>query len=292
MNTNFIFVRHGYSCTNAIGNLVSNKMLTVNQGRNFLGKDKNDEIKPLYDPELTSMGVDVSINNGEIITKIIKDISYNFNNIKLKMNEINVVGCSPLIRSMETAFFMTRSWKNPPNKIYVFPCLREIDESSSDKYSKQSLYRINTLPGYAMKTLEDQKLYLKSVGLLDYFDFSFVENEALRMQPGDISKFIIWFNKNYVSQIESRKNLNVFIVTHAGVLKDYSQEGFYNNSGFVLNGTLTLKGFKLLKYISLNNLLPTNFFKDYDKPRFNKKSYYCPSNRCGSGQLCLSLKDI
>lgn len=293
MNTNFVFVRHGYSCTNAIGNLVSNNLITIDQGKHLLGKDKPlfPEIKPLNDPELTPMGVDVSIHNGKIITNIIKNIAYNNDDTRLKMSEINVVGCSPLIRSMETAFFMTRSWKNPPNKIYVFPLLREIDEGSSDKYSRQSLYRINTLPGYSMKTIDEQKMYLKSIGILESFDFSFVENEVLRKQPGDILKFIFWFNKFYVSQIEPRKNLNVFVVTHAGVLKDYSKEGFYNNSGFVLNGILTSKEFKLLKYISLNELLPTKFFKEYNDLKFNKKSYYCPSNRCGNGQLCSLIKN-
>jgi hypothetical protein len=229
------------------------------------------------------------------------------------MDEINVVGCSPLIRSMETAYFMTRKWKNPPKKIYVFPLLREIDESSTDKYSKKSLKTMETTPSYSMKTINEQKKYLESIELLDFFDFSFVEsNLDLRKEPGDIVKFINWFNNFYVSNIRPRNNLNVFVVTHAGVLKDYSNEGFYNNSGFVLNGyayqPLSLekndnreaineelkntpeRAFKFLKYISLNSFLPKHFFKDYNRSQWNQKSYYCPSNRCGEGSLCTIAK--
>lgn len=296
MNTNFVFVRHGHGCHNAIGNLVNNETITIDQGKKFLGKGFSlfNNIKALHDPELTPIGVDVSINNGCIINKIIKYLWIFEENDKLKMNEINVVGCSPLIRCMETAYFMTRKWKNPPKKIYVFPLLREIDESSVDKYSKKSLKTMETTPSYSMKTINEQKKYLKSIELLDFFDFSFVEsNLDLRKEPGDIVKFINWFNNFYVSNIQPRDNLNVFIVTHAGVLKDYSNEGFYNNSGFVLNGELKNtpeRTFKFSKYTSLNSFLPKHFFKDYNRSKWNEKSYYCPSNRCGEGSLCTIAK--
>ena len=58
-----------------------------------------------------------------------------------------------------------------------------------------------------------------------------------------------------------------------------------NNSGFVINTTLQNTGYKLNRYISLNKYIENyNFFKDYNNPKYNKTSYYCPSNRCG--QLC------
>lgn len=296
MNTNFVFVRHGYGCHNAVANLIRNDIITLNQGKNMLGKNIFpffSDIKALQDPELTPIGVDASINNGCIVNKILKSINKKLNNKMLNMDEFNIVGCSPLIRCMETAYFMTRKWNNPPQKIYVFPLLREINESSSDKYSKQSLKIIDKNPSYNMKTIDEQKKYLKSIGLLEFFDFSFVETHLqLRKEPGDIAKFINWFNLYYVSQIQPRNNLNVFIVTHAGVLRDYNNERFPNNSGFVLNGELKHDTFYPLKYISLNTFLPKDFFMDYDKTQWNNKTYYCPSDRCGNGQLCKIAKGI
>ena len=179
-NINFVFVRHGYGCHNAIGNLIRNNALDYEDGKELLKSD-------LVDPELTEIGVKASISNGNIINKIIKSLNKNFKNKKLIMDEMNVIGCSPLIRSMETAYFMSKEWVNPPNKIYVFPLLREIDESSIDKYSNKSRETMETTPSYAMKSITEQKKYLRSIGLLELFDFSFVEKYSeLRKEPGDI----------------------------------------------------------------------------------------------------------
>src|SRR5690606_14672139 len=102
-----------------------------------------------------------------------------------------IVGCSPLIRSMETAYYMTRKWPEQPEKIFVFPYLREIDEGSSNKYSTQSRKKIKSSPNYAMKSIQEQKDYLKSINLLNHFDFTFVEdNKKGREEPGDIPTFI------------------------------------------------------------------------------------------------------
>lgn len=282
-NINFVFVRHGYGCHNAIGNLVNNNLLTSENARQLLKSD-------LVDPELTPIGINASIANGNIVNKVIKSLSKKLKNKDLNMNEINVIGCSPLIRSMETAYFMSRNWVNPPQKIYVFPLLREIDESSKNKYSQRSFQTMETTPSYAMKSIIEQKKYLRSIGILDTFDFSFVEQYPdLRREPGDVSNFIDWFIIKYMSQIQPRSNLNVFIVTHAGVLKDYSKTGFTNNSGFVLNGKLKNTTFNLNKYISIDSYLPKEFFQDYRNPQWNKKSHYCPSDRCGNGKLCQML---
>lgn len=279
-NINFVFVRHGYGCHNSIRNLITNNLLNTNEAKLL-----NTQ---LIDPELTPIGVTMSIHNGNIINSILKTVNEKVRNDNLKMDEINVIGCSPLIRSMETAYFMSRDWVNPPKKIYVFPLLRELDESSPNKYSKTSLQTIDKIPSYAMKSIIEQKKYLRSIGLLDLFDFSFVEKyPLLRQEPGDISKFIDWFNVNYIPQIEPRPNLNVFIVTHAGVLKDYSNTGFVNNSGFIINGNLQNKKFNIKnKLVSIDSFLPKEFFKEYHESKWNKRSRYCPSNRCGNGKLC------
>jgi hypothetical protein len=190
---------------------------------------------------------------------------------------------------METSYYMTRKWKNPPKQIYVFPLLREIDESSNDKYSETSKDIMRITPSYAILPIQEQKAYLKKLGILEFFDFSFVESfPQERIEPGDIHEFIKWFNKYFVNLLEKQSgSLNVFVTTHAGVLRDFSKTGYYNNSGFVINTTLD-KHFTVNKLISLNDYISSyNFFKDYQK--YNTKSYYCPSDRCG--QLCSVAND-
>lgn len=304
MNINFAFLRHGYGCHNAMSNLVSSQVITYKQAKEFLSTEKNvqpeknitiqpsknifsKDILPLNDPVLTHVGVDASVYNGCIINKILKRLPEVYNDPRLNMETFNVVGCSPLIRCMETSYYMTRKWKNPPNKIYVFPLLREIDESSVDKYSEASKEIIRITPSYSIKSIQEQKDYLQSIGILKYFDFSFVEAfPSQRIEPGDIKEFIIWFGKYFVNLLDKKQSqLNVFVTTHAGVLRDYANEGFYNNSGFVISTKYDNGGFSLNRYVSLNDFIKDyNFFLDYKNPKYSSKEYYCPSNRCG--QLC------
>lgn len=301
MNVNFAFLRHGYGCHNAMSNLVYHDIISKSYANKFMerkGSTKNilsDKILPLNDPVLTNVGVEASIYNGCIINKILRRLSGMYNNKNLRMETFNVVGCSPLIRCMETSYYMTRKWKNPPNKIYVFPLLREIDESSFDKYSEKSRETIRITPSYSIKSIDEQKQYLQKLGILDAFDFSFVETfPRERIEPGDIKEFMNWFAKYFMTLLNTDDrntndtNLNVFITTHAGVLKDYSGEGFYNNSGFVINTTYDAN-FSQNMYISLNNHIKEyNFFKNYSDPKYNSVEYYCPSDRCG--QLCSVAK--
>lgn len=263
-NINFIFTRHGYGCHNAVRPLYESGLLN------------NENIKKLKfkDPELTEIGVKTTIENGKLIADIIID--------KFNINNINFVGCSSLIRSMESAYYMTRKWKTPPEKIYVFPLLREIDESSDNKYSVKSRLTMEHTDSYAMKSIKEQKEYLLSKGILRFFDFSFCESENfihLRKEPGDIKLFTQWFiniflklNKIY------NKNLNVLIITHAGVLKDYGNKGFYNNSGFVLETNISNKGSIIYKnIIPFDRIINPAFIKNYYN--YTKKDY-CPSDRC------------
>ena len=131
MLANFVFVRHGLSCHNAVRYLQKSP---ENIKSLIIDKSKLKE----KDPELTEIGVDASIENGCIIKNIIKNLD-KVSQSDITIKEFDVVGCSPLIRAMETAYYMTRKFDNPPNKIWVFPFLREIDEMSSDKYSENSI---------------------------------------------------------------------------------------------------------------------------------------------------------
>jgi broad specificity phosphatase PhoE len=283
IDINYAFIRHGYGCHNATSYMYSQGHIDEKLFSEIRSKNVDNIYK---DPELTETGVFASIQNGITVKDAIAK-----HNI-LSINKFNIVGCSPLIRSMETAYFMTRRWHNPPKKIYVFPLLREIDESSDNKYSEKSIRKLETISAYAMKSIDEQKRYLKSIGILEYFDFRYVEKyEELRKEPGDINKFVNWFTKNIVLNLINSKdledkldNLNMFIITHAGVLNDYTKQRFYNNSGFLLqtkllpekNNELKFgKAFLLDQYIDPNKFLNpsnTSAIKEYD--------YNCPSNRC------------
>ena len=276
---NFVFVRHGQGCHNATSPLLKNSDLDDDS------KQKLIKYLSMYDPELTYIGEKASIKNGSIVERFLNNID-KISDIGIRDIGIGIVGCSPLIRSMETAYFMTRKWKNPPKKIYVFPLLRELDESSSNIYSDASRERLKSIPSYAMRSIKYQKKYLETIGILDFFDFSFVETSNLRSEPGQITEFIKWFNyyKNEFNVINKRDPVNVFIVTHAGVLKNYAGEGYYNNSGFILNAELGKK-ITYRDFISMNDYLDksifSEFIKDYKSIKLNE---YCPSKRCG--KLC------
>jgi len=280
MNINFAFLRHGHGCHNALGPLYENGLIDR--------KDFKDFLDMKCDPELTQLGVDASIHNGCLVSKLLKKVP-DFDK-DYKMNPVNVVGCSPLIRCMETAYYMTRKWQNPPQKIFVFPYLREINESSSDPYSDESRKKMATSPSYAMKSIADQKEYLQSRGILQYFDFTYVENNLrARHEPGDLFVFMKWFARKFImtNNLQKKDQLKVFVTTHAGVLKQFAEERFPNNSGIIVNTTFRQPSqMSFNKFLSLNDMLHTiNFFTHYNHPNYNNKEYFCPSNRCGN--LCL-----
>ena len=302
MKINFIFVRHGYGCHNAIYPLHDNNIISKEDAITFAGqvtdnKESNDRL--FIDPELTQIGVDASAYNGCIVSKTIRQIG--FDEFKKDVfSSINIVGASPLIRSMETAYEMTKSWSVKPDKIFVFPHLRELDERSIDKFSDYSRKNLDIIPSYAMKSIPEQKEYLKTVGLDKVVDFRFVENNLkIRAEPGDIAVFIEWFINKVLPMIEPVKTLNVFLVTHAGVLKDFvttnisNSEGkypFYNNTGFIVsvNNNNDKNEFEMYKYIPLRKYLPKTFFRSYSDDKYANGSYYCPSKRCG--RFCNFIK--
>ena len=290
MNVNIAFLRHGFGCHNAMRPLINNNFLIPEIDMKVLNI--------LSDPELTPLGVDTSIHNGCVISKLIKNEWKAIGDSRMKVDQIHLVGCSPLIRSMETAYYMTRKWNNPPSKIYVLPYLREVNESSEDIYSPKSRKIIDTIPSYKMKTIEEQKNYLRTQGILEYFDFHFVESDIkARNEPGDIRVFNKWLFKTILPNF-NLDTMNLLVVTHAGVLRNFSQHSHYNNSGFLLNVTAQepekIKVFNLFDKIEykepkynaisiLDKVLPKEFFTDCSNSKYNM-SYYCPSRRCG--KLC------
>lgn len=283
MKINFAFLRHGHGCHNALGPLYKSGYIQR--------QDLDDFLNMKCDPELTQLGVDASLHNGCLVSKILKRMPNSIE--EYSMNPVNVVGCSPLIRCMETAYYMTRKWQNPPPKIFVFPYLREIDESSKDPYSDKSRQKMANTPAYAMKSIADQKEYLQSRGILQFFDFSYVENNLrARHEPGNLFVFMRWFARKFVipNKLETKRELKVFVTTHAGVLKHFAEESFQNNSGVVVKTTFTEpSNIDFNGFVSLNDLLPsTSFFAQYNHPEYNKEEYFCPSDRCGN--LCSRLQ--
>lgn len=316
----FSFVRHGEGCHNFLRNI--RKQMEVDNYR--------EASYDINDPELTKSGIMISQFNGKRVRK------------QIPTKEVTFVCCSPLIRSMETAYYMTRTWKDRPKKIYVLPYLREIDENSleyGDKNSPDSRKIIDEIGVYQMKSLEDQKRHLQKLGILNYFDFSFVERidtlppkkkyflfgnkeelltgRAARSEPGDLLKFMKWAKKHMLPRIFGisekdilaleKEDINFFVVTHAGVLKDFAyknkgfvknaygfmeevprnQIGFYNNGGFYLD-------FQLDKEQVLYNHL--NYFGDlYTKisdieMNTDATKYNCTNNYNRCDYICKRIQ--
>jgi hypothetical protein len=260
---NYVFIRHSNSNGNALNSMVTNGVVSP-QEANFLIENV------LIDPELSQMGKSASIQNGNVLTKTLKE-----NDIGM----INVVGCSCLLRSMLSAYHLTRKWEKSPEKIFVFPYLREIDESSTDKWSDKSRVEIDKNGSYCMKTLSQQKYILQKMGLLHYFDFTFIESdEYLRHSIGDIDNFVNWTNQKLLNRIYDKSNppvfYNFFIITHAGVLSDYTKTSFSNNTGFILKYIYSthFKHLTRTKFINLRDDLEKDklFISNYnDKKSVN-----------------------
>ena len=131
-----------------------------------------------------------------------------------------MIGCSPLLRCIETANYL-RYDNNVP--IYIFPYLREINESnlnisSINNYSADNglSKNINTNPGLSMKPIDEQKTYLDENDItnvnFDYVkndNFNYVEDDdnKIRYEPGNIQNFISWFIENVIKKHKNVKKL-------------------------------------------------------------------------------------
>lgn len=253
MKVTSVFIRHGYGCHNAANSLGSSVKFV--------------------DPQLTPSGIEATIKNGKGIIRALKEYG---------LSGIDVVGCSPLLRCMETALVMTRTWKNPPKKIFVLPFLREVAEHEPDKNSRRAREIISTHPSYMMKTLDEQKKYLQEQGILEYFDFTYLD-DFLRSEPGDIKIFLRWFLGiwNMEDPTFARKStINMLIVTHAGVMKSYFNRSFVNNAGGIVMGNVEIQN----DIVSFDPLEIKHIQPIVTKyPREN--SEFCESSRCK--ELCV-----
>ena len=260
---NYVFIRHSNSNGNALNSMITSGVISPQEGNYLI-----DNV--LIDPELSQTGKQASIINGNVITKTLKENDINF---------INVIGCSCLLRSMITSYYISRKWEKPPEKIFVFPHLREIDENSNNKWSDKSKIEIDKNGAYCMKTLIKQKQTLQKMGILHHFNFTFIESsENLRHSMGDVDNFINWTNQNLLNNIFNKSTVpsfyNFFVITHAGVLSDYTKTSFSNNTGFILKYIYSthFKHLTRTKFINLRNILEKDFLfiKEYnDKKSIN-----------------------
>jgi hypothetical protein len=217
---NYIFLRHGQSLNNSINDMFQNNIITK-QDIDILSSNNG----PLIDPVLSPIGKYSTVLNGAVASGVLQR---DFN-----ITTINMVGCSPLLRSMLSAYYSTRKWQSPPKVITVLPYLREIDESSNNKWSGKSKIIMNTTPGYMMKDILYQKRVLNQWGILSFFDFNLIEQYiTARSEPGDINNFINWSSKIFVKKFN--KPFNFYIITHSGVLRDYLQRNYSNNDGIII----------------------------------------------------------
>ena len=258
---NFVLVRHGQSCNNA-------RM-----------HDKDPMLTPLVD--------DASEYNGKVITDNL--------NSKHRINHINFVMCSPLLRSMETAYQMTKNWVGRPAKIYVVPHLREISfrHNSADEYYANidsEVERINNNNGFSMLSVEEQLFKLKTISNIDtdLFDFTYLKDDSgninndLRNSIGDISNFIRWFKQKVTLE-----PCNVFAVTHSGVLYEamYSVGireviSMYNNTGIIVKDNINDK--RNITIISRQNIYKDRYKDEKKDSHYNyEKCNICPSPKCG-----------
>ena len=256
MESNFYFIRHGYSCAN-------------------LKKDKKRifDQKFFQDPHLTNWGIIGSIIAGLELKK------------KLGYIKFNQYCCSPLLRTWETASCMLSS--PIPKHILVAPYLREklpnilgdIITTQNDnprsyhhnliKYNKFLKYISNLLDHWkelnknknssSIKRIEKQLLNTKNIKI----SFNKKHYSSKYTNKGDISKFIEW----YIDKFNTCKKQNVLVVSHGTIIRNYVKEynkDLYNelknpnNNNFVIKVSMIDKKLKNIDIIYKGINMPSS----------------------------------
>lgn len=280
MNIRFIFIRHGQGCHNIITGLKNGGFLRYNDALDFMGQGIKKELA-LIDPQLTNVGINITKKNAKVLKKVLEN-----RNIK----KIDLVLSSALIRTIETAFYTKRVF-DYNKRIYVSPFLREVDESSKNPKSEKSRQVIDTIPAYAMKPVSVQQSYFVGEGIIDHISYNYLDPH-LRKEPGDITDFINWFlssrlYKKKLIELNGVNELNILVFTHAGVMHNFTGEGYYNNSGFIVE--VDELGKEIKRESLLKEMKKESLFTEYHKV---DPTMYCEKeeniqNRCG--ELCNKL---
>lgn len=239
---NFVFLRHGESCQQVIYKHITDKI------------KKHELFETYTDPPISDSGVIDSIEIGEKYSKL-------FSNGKFgkTIDSFDIIGCSPMLRAIETAYFMSLQYK--PNNIYVYPFLRECRKCNETDTAEI----LNKL--WPMRSINDQKNYLEKEGIHN-INFKYVDNNNDREAYGNISIFLDWFSKNII--LPDKPEINILIITHSHVIatSDYS-ELVDNNGGFILSTTIIDNNIKYNKN-NIRGIWPNHIYKKFK----------CPTNRC------------
>lgn len=257
------FIRHGQSCANLA------KLFNV------------APTHVLYrDPELTLNGINNSIKNGFKFREWLKKSGI----------ELHYIGSSPLIRSMETAYYMFKDKNEPffqendPNfesKLIVCPFITEL----------------NLTPDNVPLSFDEQKNVLKLTMKNSYDNLTNnITNEAYRVEQrvrSSMSDFLEWLEKkvpelfkNYGRKqsegfiagdyenklLPSDGTLNIAIVCHSGFINKYINNGTFSPYTQMYNNSVFVKNFLFQTQASQINY---DANKDYPKD----KEENCP-NRC------------
>lgn len=161
-----------------------------------------------HDAFLSDFGVQRSLKTGTQL--------YEYN------KHFDIIGSSPSIRAMETAILMTRMYSL--KDIFIFPYLRECSCKPSD-----TIVYVNK--SYPIKSYYEQIKYLFKTYPEDIhlFNDRYSQTET-REEPGNILNFVRWFYDN----IPPRVDMNVLILCHSNVIREFTGSGVVNNDGFVL----------------------------------------------------------
>jgi broad specificity phosphatase PhoE len=211
----FIFIRHGESCANAIQKL---------------GGIQGLKHKYYTDPELTQKGVQSSEIKSPFLMKVLfEEAPRDF-----------TVGSSPLLRAQETAYFMLG--KQTEKTINVFPHLGEIMLTPFELFGKRRL-----IPQVSRDNLpfsaEEQSAYLNQ-----YKDPPFLKGKDLRETPynPDLQKFFHWAVGHPEEFPEENGIRRVVLFTHSNLLltafpretclnkEELNQEGKLGNNDFLV----------------------------------------------------------
>jgi len=211
----FIFVRHGESCANAIQKL---------------GGFQGLKHKYYTDPELTQKGVQSSeIKSPLLLKALFETVPRDF-----------TLGSSPLLRAQETAYFMLGKQTEKP--IHVFPHLGEVMLTPFELFGRRRL-----IPKVSRDNLpfsaEEQRVYLNQ-----YKHPPFLKGKDLRETPynPDLQTFLEWATSHPEEFPEENGVRRVVLFTHSNLLltkfpretclnkEELNQEGKLGNNDFLV----------------------------------------------------------